>query len=466
MSIPLNSNSLFGSRDKIVEGISRQYILLNPNCSPILVTDIDLPTLGAKLPYANGALQNLVRRRATGAADFRSPSITSMLAKLRIGCPESSSEPGHFRWFPHGTTMRRLIAVRLEQFLIENLDSAAMETPLLMEWSPELESLAGSFRERIYEVGGAGRNEAMMLRYGGDPGFFAMLANAELNPSALPWRVHELVHGFRRSRSGEVHGIQRSRSFTFFDCHSICGDSTSGMAEYLRVLTAQLEEVEKLGGEHAVAITAVAGDNVALNSLQEWVDSTRRSVLVELTSRRKHYYRLLHNIYDTRGLRLMHGQLDEANGARWRPDDPHPVSIVHSAVGSVERWMLVFLLNALDSDVPAWPQWLAPVQLRVIPVRPDDVERAWIVANSLHSRGIRTELDDRERPLSWRVRDSESKWIPYVVVIGGEEHIAEVRERGGKRRPATADSLVSEIVAGPLFIATRIARLSAEQVMR
>ncbi|MDT0262451.1 His/Gly/Thr/Pro-type tRNA ligase C-terminal domain-containing protein [Jatrophihabitans lederbergiae] len=429
-----------GARERVVAGIEHTHVLVRPGQEPTPLADI--PAVD------NAALAGLLERRATGAPDYHAPPIGATLAALRLAAPDGDAEAGHIRWFPAGVVLRTLICDRLEHFLTHDLMSSPVITPALVQWDERLSELAGSFRERIYEVRGTGRDDPMLLRYGADPGFFTLLDDVTADGAQMPWRWHEQVAGFRRNRSGELNGLQRTRSFDFFDCHSVCSDAASGMAEYFEVLDAQLSCVDAMQPvDHAVAMTAVAGDAESITAIQRWSDRSGRAVALELISRRKHYYRLLHNIYDPRGLRTMHGQLDDLNGQHWHPRDTGPVTIVHSATGSLERWVLVHLLDGLDAAPPSWPDWLAPVQVRILPVRPEHLAHAQGIACDLQARGVRTEIDDRDEPVRRRVRDSESRWIPYVAVVGDEVELAEVRQRGGARLATTGARLAHRLAA-------------------
>lgn len=399
------------------------------------------------------AAAQLVARRLRAGADYHAPPLVEPLRTLRLGAPEPYSEPGHQRWFPHGVLLRRLITDWLEQFLVTAFGGVPVATAALLRWgSPgaALVELAGSFSERIYDVAQAGDAERLMLRYGGDPGFFALLRDAPLPDEQLPLRCYELVDGFRRSRSGELRGIQRTRSFTFFDCHCVCAGTAAGVQEYLRVLSAQIELLEQLPGSHVPQVTLEAGDAEALTAIRGWVDATGQAVVLESTSRRRHYYRLLHNIYDERGLRTLHGQLDEVNGRRWRPADERHLAIVHSATGSLERWLLVFLLDALDADPPELPMWLAPVHVRVLPVGTADLGQAERLAEILSRRRVRVEIDDRDRSVARRVREAERQWVPFVVVLGSKEAPdpdgrVPVRLRGGELVPMSAAQIATHV---------------------
>jgi threonyl-tRNA synthetase len=427
-----------GLREQAVADVTSRYCVLLPEAAPADLNDAALLSVDLPAP-----LQGLVERRRAGHPDFHAPPIGATLERLRLGTGERGVR-GHVRWFPLGVVARHLVQSWLERFLVDDLRSSPIQTPAVFQWTDEMAELAGSFRDRIYEVSesDSGRSQPLGLRYGGDPGFFGVLSDVRLRSEHFPWRVHELVEAFRRNRSGELRLIQRTRSFEFFDCHIVCADGAQGLQEYLRLLDGQLEMLARLGTDHVASVVAVEGDTEAERALQGWVDRRNRPILVELMSRRRHYYRIQHNIYDVRGLRTMHGQLDEVNGPRWRPSDNDPPVVVHHSTGSLERWLLAFLLAGMDEGSPGWPIWLAPVHVRLIPVRAEHVPVASSIGERLVRRGMRVEVDDRAHPVSKRVRDSDAQWIPFVVVVGDDDEVARVRLRGGELRPMAEDDLV------------------------
>jgi threonyl-tRNA synthetase len=440
---------LLGGRDRVVADVRHEFSLVSPGQPIRPLHDL----AGENSLQAQPAVTRLVRRRSDGSADFHAPPIFELLRTLRLGARERYSEPGHLRWFPHGVLLRRLITDWLEQFIESTIGGLPLATAALFRWGypgAPLAELAGTFSERIYSVAHEGEADPLMLRYGGDPGFFGLLRDAPLPDGQLPLRCYELVDSFRRNRSGELRSIQRTRSFTFFDCHTVCSGAAAGMHEYLRVLSAHLELLCHLPGSHVPQVTLEAGDESALAALQSWADATGQNVVLDSTSRRSHYYRLLHNIYNERGLRTLHGQLDEVNGRRWRPTDDRHLVIVHSATGTLERWLLVFLLDALERDPPSLPMWLAPVHVRLLPALADNLWQAEQLADILGRGPVRIEIDDRDHTVASRVRDAERQWVPLVVVLGSsdgrdENGNVEVRMRGGKLMTMSSTEIIRHI---------------------
>jgi threonyl-tRNA synthetase len=126
------------------------------------------------------------------------------------------------------------------------------------------------------------------------------------------------------------------------------------------------------------------------------------------------------------------------------PDNAeHDLYVVHRALyGSFERFMGI-LVEHYAGD---FPYWLAPVQVRVLPVQDGHRSAAAEIVEKLKEAGVRAELDERDETVGKRIREAELEKIPYVIVFGdreSEESLA-VRERGGEQSTQS----LSEFVAG------------------
>jgi threonyl-tRNA synthetase len=122
----------------------------------------------------------------------------------------------------------------------------------------------------------------------------------------------------------------------------------------------------------------------------------------------------------------------------------HTPYVIHRALlGSLERFIGILV----EHYAGAFPVWIAPVQVRVIPVGAGHREQAADVRERLGSEGIRVEVDDRDDTLGKRIRDAELEKIPYVVVWGDREtwERMAVRKRGGEQLELSGDALLDEL---------------------
>jgi threonyl-tRNA synthetase len=122
--------------------------------------------------------------------------------------------------------------------------------------------------------------------------------------------------------------------------------------------------------------------------------------------------------------------------------------MIHRAIyGTLER----FTGNLIEHFAGAFPVWLAPEQVRLIPISDAEIERARDLASRLKSAGIRAHVDDRHETLNYRIRDGEMQKVPYMAVIGQREAEAgtvalRVRGTGKKQDVIPVDELMARVV--------------------
>ena len=115
-------------------------------------------------------------------------------------------------------------------------------------------------------------------------------------------------------------------------------------------------------------------------------------------------------------------------------NEHHRPVVIHRAIfGSFERFIAILI----EHFGGAFPVWLAPVQVAVVPISLDQRESAAAFVEQLLQAGIRAELDDRNETLNYRIREAETQKVPYMAVIGGREAenaTAAIRVRGAGRK--------------------------------
>jgi threonyl-tRNA synthetase len=126
----------------------------------------------------------------------------------------------------------------------------------------------------------------------------------------------------------------------------------------------------------------------------------------------------------------------------------HRPAMIHRAIyGTLER----FIGGLIEHFAGAFPVWLAPVQVRVLPVSEELDDAARQVLESARAAGLRAELDDRAETLSYRIRDGELQKIPYLAVIGkreAESGSVAVRRRGAEEKQVVmaASEFIEQVV--------------------
>jgi threonyl-tRNA synthetase len=126
----------------------------------------------------------------------------------------------------------------------------------------------------------------------------------------------------------------------------------------------------------------------------------------------------------------------------------HEPFMVHRALfGSIERFFAVLL----ESTNGAFPLWLAPEQVRVVPVAEDFTEHAYTVAEALRTVGLRAEVDTTDDTLGARIRSAQTSKVPVTLIVGADEvangTVAVRRYGGAQRKDVPLDELVAELSA-------------------
>ncbi|MEX0953174.1 MAG: threonine--tRNA ligase [Nitriliruptoraceae bacterium] len=280
----------------------------------------------------------------------------------------------------------------------------------------------------------------------------------------LPLRLSELGTVYRYERSGVVNGLLRARGFTQDDSHIFCRpdqvvDEVVGCIEFARDVYATFG----LGEPSRIAVStrpekSHGTDEQWAVAEQAVIDAVERTGLAyETDPGEGAFYGPKIDIHAKdaigREWQLTTVQVDlnlpERFDVTYIGDDGarHRAVMVHRALfGSIERFFAVMV----ESFNGAFPLWLAPVQVRVVPVADEFGDHSEEVAGRLRAVGLHVEVDHSTDTLGAKIRDAQTSKIPVTLVIGGEERdggTVSVREYGGEqRRGVPLDELVDELV--------------------
>jgi threonyl-tRNA synthetase len=325
------------------------------------------------------------------------------------------------------------------------------------------------FPARQYNIDSEGKK--LFLRFAACFGQFLMANDYQMSHKNLPYRLYELTrYSFRREQSGELVGLRRLRAFTMPDCHAFCKDIEQSIQEIKIRFDLSRDVLKELGIESSDYEMAIRftedfyNDNKS--SIEEIVKKHGRPVLVEMW-REKFFYFVLKwefNFIDNFGKAsaLSTDQIDVENGERYgikfvdeNNASKHPIILHNSPSGAIERIIYVLLEKAAQDIVegrkPQFPLWLAPTQVRVIPLTEEFSKICDTLADNLSSNNIRVDIDDRNESIGKRIRDSEKEWIRYTLVIGEKEANSKnlsIRDRqSGDVRELTFDDFINEASA-------------------
>jgi len=276
----------------------------------------------------------------------------------------------------------------------------------------------------------------------------------------LPLRYAELGTVYRYERSGVLHGLSRVRGFTQDDAHIFCRfDQLED--EVVRVLELALFMVDTFGFTNYQVLLSTRPEKYA-GDIQVWEEAT--DTLRQALARMKIAYDV------DPGEGVFYGpkidiKFDDALGRAWQgpttqvdfnlpqrfdvtyigeDGKEHMVAMIHRTVlGSMER----FLASLIEHYGGAFPVWLAPVQVIIIPVADRHLDYARKLEAELQSERIRVEVDARSERVNLKIRQAQLDKIPYMLVVGDKEVAAStvsVRLRSGEQLTSQSFSSFKE----------------------
>ncbi|MFZ0184805.1 MAG: threonine--tRNA ligase [Nitrosotalea sp.] len=416
------------------------------------------------------------------------PPHVKLMKKLAIADYEPASDAGNMRFYPNGRLMKSLIERYVTDKVME-YGGFEVETPIMYDsHHPSMESYFHRFPARQYSIDSEGKH--LFLRFAACFGQFLMAKDFQLSYKNLPLKLYELTrYSFRREQSGELVGLRRLRAFTMPDCHAMCMDMNQAKEEFRKRFELSRDVIKGLGiddtdYEMAIRFTEeFYNENKAL--IEEIVAKLGKPVLVEMWKERFFYFVLKweFNYVDSSGKAsaLSTDQIDVENGKRYNIDfmdtenkPQNPIILHNSPSGAIERVIYTLLEKAAkdqrEGRKPMFPLWLAPTQVRLIPVKPEFLEHCEKLADTLTESNIRVDVDDRNESVGKSIRDAETEWIRYIIVIGEKEAnstMLSIRDRKSKepRNLSVAEFIadVQEETKGKPFMRINMGRSVAKR---
>jgi threonyl-tRNA synthetase len=265
------------------------------------------------------------------------------------------------------------------------------------------------------------------------PGHIKIFQSQVRSYRDLPYRLAELGTVYRYERSGTLHGMLRVRGFTQDDAHIFCTEEQA-TEEISGVIDLSIYMAEKFGYEFKAYLATRpdkwVGDDETWDRATDQlrVALEQRDVPFELDEGGGAFYGPKIDIkwVDALG-REWTGptiQLDFNLPQRFDINyigddgDRHRVVMIHrTLLGSMER----FVGGLIEHYAGAFPLWLAPVQIALIPITDDQIEFSRGVAEQARCLGLRIELFDQKERMQAKIRDAQLMKIPYMLVIGKRE---------------------------------------------
>jgi threonyl-tRNA synthetase len=345
--------------------------------------------------------------------------------------------PGLPIYTPKGATVRREI-INFSNELQKGIGYEEVHTPNINK--AELFKVSGhyeKFKEDMFRVVSNYSKEEYYLKPMNCPHHTQVYASKMRSYRDLPVRIADFANLYRDEKPGELNGLTRLRAFAQDDGHCFCREDQI-KDEFLSVLNIIKKAMETYGMKYNIRLSLWDPKNREkyLGEPKTWEKSQK--LLEEILVENKIDY------VKAEGEAAMYGpkmdliskdslgrewqistiQLDfimpERFGLKYTDSDGSektPVMIHRAIVGSPER----FLGILIEHYAGAFPLWLSPVQVKIIPVRTNHNEYARKIFELLKENNIRAELDDKEANLGGKVRDAKNNKIPYWIVIGDKE---------------------------------------------
>ena len=426
--------------------------------------------------YWRGDEKNTQLTRIYGTAFFTQADLDAYLERLeharandhrRLG-PQldlfhlQDASPGSPFWHPKGMAIWNVLE-DLRRSENHRRGYLEVKTPLIYDKSVwETSGHWEKFRGEMFLVAGEGEEPHAGLKPMNCPGHMLLFGSGLRSYRDLPLRYAESSTLHRNEPTGTLHGLLRVRHVTQDDAHIFCTreqieDEIFACLDYAAYLY-------DLFGMDARFELSTRPDN-KLGTDEEW-DFTEGALRAALEKRSLAYDvgvgegafygpKIDLHMKDVLGRAWQMGtiqldaQMPKQFGLTYMGADnqEHPPYVVHRALlGSLERFTGILI----EHYAGAFPVWLAPVQVRVLPVADAHREAATELYGAFDAAGVRADVDDRVETLGKRIRDAELQKIPYVVVWGDREtrEAMAVRKRGGEGvSTMSLDGLVDEIAA-------------------
>jgi threonyl-tRNA synthetase len=406
------------------------------------------------------------------------PPHVKLMKRLALADYEPSSDGGNMRYYPKGRLMKSLIETYVSS-MVHEYGGIEVETPVMYDSNhPSIHSYFNRFPARQYSI--QSDNKQLFLRFAACFGQFLMAKDFQISYKQLPLKLYELTrYSFRREKSGELVGLRRLRAFSMPDCHAFCKDIEQAKEEFVKRFELSLRVIEGLGispNDDVDMVIRFTSDFYEQNKefIKTFAARLKKPIIVEMWKEKFFYFivKWEFNFVDSLGkaAALSTDQIDVENGERYKiefvdsdGEKKYPIILHNSPSGAVERVIFALLekaaKNSTAGKTPALPLWLSHTQVRIIPVASKHTEFGEKILDELKKNNIRADIDDRELSVGKKIREAESEWIHYILVIGDKEVDGSelvVRERLSKSQYGIVlDNLMKKIkqeVSGKPYI--------------
>jgi threonyl-tRNA synthetase len=426
--------------------------------------------------YWKGDARNQPMQRVYGTAFLSDKELQQHLTRLeeakkrdhrKIGRDQKlfmfhQWAPGAPFWLPKGTTIYHTLANYMRGVIVP---AGYTEVKAPIVFNKGLWETSGHwqhYRQNMFQVQGADEGEEMALKAMNCPGHMLIFGSEVRSYKDLPIRYHEQTPLHRNEASGVLSGLTRVRQFSQDDGH--CFVTEEQIADEVELCLRLVQRVYRdFGLEIAVKLSTrpeeflgeVATWDHAEASLKKALEAAGQPYTLNAGDGAFYGPKIDFDVTDAIGRKWQCAtiQLDYQLPQRFdlkyvgADNAEHRPVVIHRAIfGSFERFMALLI----EHYAGAWPLWLAPVQVAILPLADRHLDYARHVADQLQAADLRVELDARVEKIGYKIREAQLQKVPYMLVIGDKE-VAEGTV--GVRHRAAGDlgpRLVAEFVTAAL----------------
>ena len=371
-------------------------------------------------------------------------------------------------YLPDGATVRRILERYIQDKELE-LGYQHVYTPSLA--TTDLYKTSGHwdhYKDDMFPVMKMD-NESLVLRPMNCPHHMLIYKNELHSYKDLPIRIAELAHDFRYEDSGAVCGLERVREMCQNDSHIFARpdqikDEVGGVLNLIKSVYQDDFNFPASAFRYRLSLRDKKNKEKYIDNDEMWetAESQLREILTELNI----------DFYEAEGEAAFYGpkidiqirtalghdvtiptcQLDFALPERFdltyigEDGKEHRPVVIHRAIlGSSDRF-ISFLLEETKGNLPVW---LAPHQVKILPISEKHFDYAIELRNKLHRFGIRADVDERNEKIGYKIREAQLMKVPYMLVVGDKEEEAKtvsVRKRGeGEIGQVSIDDFISTI---------------------
>ncbi len=432
--------------------------------------------LSAAGAYWRGDEHRQMLQRIYGTAWFRKEDLEQHLFRLEeskrrdhrvlgqaldLYSTDQRVGSGLILWHPRGAIVRNEIETYERDLILRHGYELVYTPHIVSERLFEISGHLENFGENMFgamEVEGASYRAKPM----NCPGHICIYQTKVRSYRDLPIRYAEFGTVYRYERSGVLHGMLRVRGFTQDDAHVFCTPEQVP-TEIARLLDLVDEMLRTFGYPYTIELSTRPENG--MGAPEQW--ESAQEMLAQVLRERAQAFTI-----DEGGGAFYGPKLDfkliDAIGRKWQgptvqldfnlperfqleytgaDNQAHrPVMLHRVLVGSMER----FVGGLIEHYAGHFPLWLAPEQVRVLPISEDVRDFAESVTKRMAARGIRAHLDDRSETLKYRVREGAMMKIPYLAVVGkreAEQDAVALRVRGSGEKARPEILPVAELLA-------------------